>query len=165
MRFVRFFALSLVLVLCSFTLHKYYMSMAHVKYVPAQESIQITLRIFIDDLQLEINKTNQTNIELATDREPKKIDSIYESYLTQNFQVEINEKTLNHIYIGQEYKDDMAVFYLEILNVKNIEKLKIENNILYHSFPEQENIVKLNINDKNKSFILTKNQSTALINY
>lgn len=165
MRFFQVQILGLALLLCSFSVHKYYMSIAHLKYNVKQEALQITLRIFIDDLQFDLNKKNQNNIELATKREPPNIDSIYENYLKINFNIEVNNKIQNTTFIGKEYTDDMVVCYLEILNIKSIKQLKIENKILYQSFPEQENIVKLNIHNKNKSYILTRNQPVALMNY
>ncbi len=141
------------------------MSVTHIKFVPKQEVLQITMRLFIDDLQFELNTLNKTTIELATDREPKKIDSIYMNYLSNNFSVEVNKLPKNLTFIGKEYDSDMAVFYLEIPKIKEIKNIRIENNILNKSFTDQKNIVKFNINQKQKSFILIKDKLIALINY
>jgi hypothetical protein len=151
--------------LSSFSIHKYYISITHIKHVPKQETIQVILRVFIDDLQEELHQLNQSKIELGTNREPKNIDFIYEEYINDNFSININKKKQNLTYLGKSYTDDMVVFYIEIINVKDIKELKIVNNILYSSFPEQENIVKVNINNQHKSYILYKNHSIALINY
>jgi hypothetical protein len=77
----------------------------------------------------------------------------------------VNEHSKNSSFLGKEYDDDMVVFYLEVLGIQEIEQLRLENTLLLNSFPEQENIVKLNINEEQKSHILTKNRSKALINY
>ncbi|MGB5362571.1 MAG: DUF6702 family protein, partial [Aureibaculum sp.] len=45
--------------------------------------------------------------------------------------------------------------YFEIENIQNLYSIGIQNNMLIEFFPEQKNIVKLNINKKKKSFILT----------
>lgn len=165
MKLVKFASLITIFTMCSFVAHKYYMSVTHIKHVPKQKAVQITQRIFIDDLQLELNTLNNTSIELATDREPQNIDSIYKNYLRSHFTVEINNRPNNYNYIGKEYNDDMVVFYLEIINIKEIKTIKAVNNLLYYSFFDQENIVKLNINEQEKSFILTKNKTEAFIEY
>ena len=146
-------------------MHKFYMSVTHIKYVPKQKALQITMRVFIDDLQLEINDKNNTQIELATDREPKKVDSIYANYISTHFTLEVNLRPKNITFLGKEYDDDMVVFYLEIQKIQEIHQMKLENSVLVHSFSEQENIVKLDINQREKTLILTKNNSNSLLNY
>jgi hypothetical protein len=141
------------------------MSVTHIKYIPKQKALQITMRLFIDDLQFELNNQNNPKIEIATDREPKNIDRIYADYVSNHFNIEVNEHSKNSSFLGKEYDDDMVVFYLEVLGIQEIEQLRLENTLLLNSFPEQENIVKLNINEEQKSHILTKNRSKALINY
>ena len=123
------------------------------------------MRLFIDDLQVELNNQNKSSIELATDREPEQIDSIYANYVSKHFFIEIDKQPKNLTFLGKEYDDDMVVFYIEIPKIKKIEAIKIENSILYSSFSEQENIVKLDINQQQKSHILTKKKPKTFINY
>ena len=142
------------------------MSVAHVNFDKDQKAIQITVRLFIDDLQTALNSVSTTKqIELATDREPATIDSIYNSYLKKKFKIDVNALTKEFDYLGKQYKDDMTVFYLEIPNVSEINTLRIQNNILCDSFSEQENIVKTNINNKQKSHILTKKETIVNLRY
>ena len=165
MKFVRLFCLVTFLNLSSFAIHKYYMSVTHIRYVPKQKAIQITMRLFIDDLQFELNNKSKNSIELATDREPEDIDSTYKAYLSDHFLITVNEQLKRLIYIGKEYDDDMIIIYLEVLNIPPVIQIRVENTLLLRSFPEQENIVKLDINQQQKSHILTKKRSNALINY
>lgn len=141
------------------------MSVSHIVFNENQKAIQITTRLFIDDLQLELNSLKNTNIEIATDREPQNIDSIYINYLKDNFLINVNSIDKQFQYIGKEYGDVMVVFYLEIKNITSINTILVKNNLLCKSFSDQENILKLDINNKNKSIILTKNNSQALVNY
>ena len=141
------------------------MSLTHIYYVQKQKTIQVTLRIFIDDLELELNANKKKNFEIATDREPKKIDSIYLEYIINHLSIEINNHNKGYTFIGKEYENNMAIFYLEIKNIEQISQLKIENNLLLNTFPNQENVLKLNINNHNNSYILTRNTTKAFINY
>lgn len=166
MKRLHFIYLGLFIILSSFALHKFYMSITHVNYVEDNKSVQITIRVFIDDLQTELNlySTNK-NIELATDREPKNIDSLYQNYLNEKFKIQINSSDKYYAYIGKKYDHDMVVFYLEAENILEIKTINIENKILLNSFSEQENIVKTNINQKKTSKILNRNNTSTFLNY
>lgn len=159
------FFLVFIFFLTSFGIHKFYISITQVNYAKNQKSIQITSRVFIDDLQLEINNLSNSNIELATDREPKNIDSIYNAYLNKHLRFKVNKEDVSYNYIGSEYQKDLVIFYLEIENIDSIPQIEIDNRLLIHSIKEQENIVKTNIYKKNKSFILTNNKTKALANF
>lgn len=151
--------------LTSFTIHKFYISITQVNYVEKQQAIQITSRIFIDDLQVAINALSNTNIELASDREPKNITTIYENYLKNHLQFIVNNKEKKFTYIGSEYEKDLVIFYLEIENIDKINSLHVHNRLLTDAFSNQENIVKTKINKIYKSYILTKNKTKALVNF
>ena len=166
MKIVRyFFFLVLTFSLTSFNVHKFYLSITQVNYIEKQNSIQITSRIFVDDLQKEINTISNTNIELSSDREPKNVAEIYKKYLNNHLQFQINKNKISYNYIGSEYEKDLVIFYLEIENIENIKELEINNLLLNNSFKTQENIVKTNIYNSDKSFILTTRNTKALVNF
>lgn len=139
------------------------MSLTQINYSEEQKTLQIVVRIFIDDLETEINTLSQHKIELGTEREPLNIDLIYKNYLKSHlhFHIDKHHKTLE--YIGNEYKNDQVFFYLEVAEIDSIQSLEIQNTVLNNSFKEQENIVKTSIYDKHKSFILTRNNSKAFL--
>lgn len=151
--------------LCAFQVHKFYVSITQIHFNPKNESLEIVTRVFIDDLQAEINDINHTNIELATDREPKNINSIYQKYLQNTLTFSVDDDELEFKYIGSEYENDQVVFYLEIEKIKTFKKLKIENKLLNQLFSEQQNIVKASAFNIDKSDILTPNKTIALINF
>ncbi len=149
----------------SFTLHKYYMSITQINFVEKQHAVQIISRVFIDDLETELNATSSQKIELATNHETKNIDSIYEHYLKEKLNFTINNKASNFNFIGKEYHNNMVVFYLEIPNINNIANFTIQNSLLTTNFQEQENIVKTTIYNKNNSLILTANNPRKSITF
>ena len=72
MKKFRFLFLLLFIPLVSFTVHKYYISLCEIEYVEEQKSIQIKLGLFIDDIELTLNKNHNSELYLATktSREP-----------------------------------------------------------------------------------------------
>jgi hypothetical protein len=55
--------------------------------------------------------------------------------------------------------------YLEIENVEEIKSFEVTNQILFDMFQEQQNIVRTNINSKQKSFMLTTQNDKAQLSY
>ena len=143
--------------------HKFYLSLTQINYSKEQQALQIVLRIFIDDLETEINTLAQERIELGTEREPLDIDRMYKTYLKNHLHFHIDKQPKPFQYIGNEYKNDQVFFYLEVADIDSIQSIEIENTVLNNSFQEQENIVKTSIYDKHKSFVLTRNNSRAFI--
>lgn len=139
------------------------MSLTQINYSEEQQTLQIIVRVFIDDLETEINTLSQDKIELGTEREPLNIDRIYKSYLNSHLHFYIDKHPKPFQYIGNEYKNDQVFFYLEVAEIDSIQSLGIQNTMLHNSFQEQENIVKTSIYDKHKSFILTRNNSKAFL--
>ncbi|WP_139959648.1 DUF6702 family protein [Flavicella sediminum] len=165
MKKLKLIALVIVLFCSSFTVHKYYMSITQINFVAEQKALQITSRVFIDDLQTELNDRLKTEIELATEREPKNIGKIYQDYLSKNLAFIVNDSLVPFQYIGSEYQNDQVVFYLEVTAISNLKKIEISNQLLTQTFDEQNNIVKVNAFNKNKSFILDNRNSKCLIKF
>ena len=146
----------LLIPLFAFTTHKYYISSTKIEYKKESKTIQITMRFFIDDLQESINSTYSKNIELALPNEPEEIDSLIINYVSKKLEVTINSNKKAYSFLGKEYNNDEIYIYLEIENVEFIKAIEIKNSMLMEIFPEQQNIIKLYINNAKKTFLLTK---------
>ena len=146
----------ILLPLFAFTMHKYYLSSTKIEYKKESKTIQITMRFFIDDLQETINRTYNKKFELALPNEPEEIDSLINNYISKKLDVIINTNKKAHSFLVKEYNNDEIYLYLEIENVEYINSIEIKNNTLMEIFPEQQNIIKLYINDLKKTFLLTK---------
>ena len=60
----------LLIPLFAFTAHKYYVSSTKIEFKKESKTVQITMRIFIDDLQETINSSFSKDFELALPNEP-----------------------------------------------------------------------------------------------
>ena len=165
MKFHKYLVLVLILPFFAFTIHKYYISLCEIEYVESQHSLQITIGMFIDDLEVTLNKNHQLKLEINTDQENEKIDKFYASYLTDNFKIVLNDIVQKHNYIGKEYDDDIVRFYLEIVDIKALNSLEITNTSLFKDFEDQQNIIKIKVNDFHKTFYLNKKNDKGLLKF
>lgn len=152
-------------VLAFTTAHKYYVSVTQIEYVKEKKSVQIISRIFIDDFEKLLRERYDPNVTLSSENEPAKVDFYIEKYLGEKFQVKINGSRATVNFIGKEYEADIVYCYLEIENVASISSFEVTNQVLFDLYSEQQNIVRTNINDKNKSFILIKENDKGLLNF
>lgn len=158
--------LILILPLFAFTaMHKYYISVTQIDYFPKKQSVQITSRIFIDDLEKLLRERYDETITLSSGAQEQVTDNYIEKYLLESIKIKINGKEARIVFIGKEYDVDMVKCYLEIEKVKKIESIEIRNEVFFDLFDDQQNIVKTKIHSKLKSFLLSRNNKSAMLNF
>lgn len=144
-------------------LHKYYISNTQIEYVKEKKSVQIITRLFTDDFENVLKERYDDN--LIIDEDTELVDAYVERYLLEKFKIKIDGKEQKIAFIGKVVDVGIVKCYLEVEGVKSIDAFEITNQTLFDLFSEQQNIVKLNINKKKKSFILTKEKDKAMLNF
>jgi hypothetical protein len=165
MKFKKYLLLLLLIPLVSITLHKYYISLCEIEYIEEQQSVQITLGLFIDDIEFTLNKDYNARLNIDTKSEVDSIDSYFKKYLNEHFKININGQQKLYEYIGKEYDDDIVRFYLEIGNINVIKSIEVLNTNLFRDFEDQQNIIKIHANKKHKTFYLKKNNDKGLLKF
>ena len=158
-------ACSFLLISLAFTTHKYYLSLTQIEYNKNQKSLEVIINVFMDDIELAINKEYAIDLNLTTKDELKDADVYFHNYLTKNLTFTIDNDIVTHNYIGKEYEGDLVYFYLEIAVKENPKSLEVFNTILLTYFEQQQNIVKFKNDSKRQSKILSKNTNKALLNF
>lgn len=165
MRFLKVVILFLfVFTVSSFSLeHKYYISNTQIEYAKDKASVQIISRLFIDDFEDVLKERYDES--LTFDDTQSNIDFYVDKYLSEKLRIKIDnsEKSMN--YIGKEIEAGIVKCYLEIQDVSQIETIEVSNETLFDLYATQQNITKLNINSDRKSFILTKQNAKAVLNF
>lgn len=148
------------------TAHKFYVSVTNVGYSEKDDALQITTRIFIDDLEAVLLERYDFQSKLATENESELADEYLEKYLRKKFQVQINGENRTYDLIGRKYDNDVCIFYIEVpeVNYPTVKSIEIQNEILTDLFDEQQNIVHFKIKGKKKSFVLLKSDTKGMLN-
>lgn len=157
--------LVLVLPMLSFSVHKYYVSLCEVEYLPEREVMQIAIGLFIDDIELTLNKDYDKRLNLGTELESENIDELYIKYLHEHFRLVLNETPTPYTFIGKKYDNDIVRFYLEVPNLKELNTFEVYNRCLIRDFDEQLNIIKLKVKKYHKTFYLSKKNDKALLKF
>ena len=76
------------------------------------------------------------------------------------FSIWINDKQNELVFVGKEIENDETLYlYFSSNAPKKLDKVKIINNILIKTFPEQENITYFNSGSIKKDYIFKKHSS------
>jgi hypothetical protein len=161
----KFFLILFIIPLFGFGLHKYYISLTKIDYIKEKEEVQITMRFFIDDVERVLNNRFKKEFELDTENELEKTDNYLSLYIRQKFTIQINDQDINYTFLGKEYDNDIMYIYLDITDIKEITSIEVINRMLFEEFPEQQNYIKLNINNTKKTFILIKDSDKEMLKF
>ena len=157
----KIFILLFILPLFSFSVHKYYISLTEIEYKEKTQSVQMIMNVFIDDIETAINKDYNVDLQLTTKDEFKKVDELFLNYLQKHFKIKVNNNDVTYNFIGKEYDGDIVYFYLEVENIKILNSIEIQNDVLVNHFPEQQNLIKT----AHKSLFLDKKNDKGLLNF
>ncbi len=145
--------------------HKFYLSVTQVNYSEKEYSLQITSRLFIDDLNSLMLERYSIDAHFETkDQHPLAMQYIKE-YFQKKFQLKVNGKALEYQILGQKRDTDKVVFFIEATGVylTDIQELEVYNALLTDLFDKQQNVVHLKINNQKKSFLLMKDKPSGLL--
>lgn len=130
--------------------HPLYVSFTKVDYNVKTQTIQISSRIFFEDLNNAVNQESKTKFDI-TKSSDKKNQALVTNYLKKHLKVTINGQTLLASYLGYEIQGDVAWYYQEIKHISKVQKVSVFNNMLYQLHADQINLVELNINEESKT--------------
>ena len=145
--------------------HKFYLSVTQVNYSEKEHSLQMTSRLFIDDLNSLMLERYSIDAHFETkDQHPLAMQYL-EVYFQKKFKLFINGKALEYQILGQKRDTDVVVFFIEAKDVylNDIYELEVYNALLTDLFDEQQNVVHLKINNQKKSFLLMKDKPSGLL--
>jgi hypothetical protein len=144
-------------------LHRFYTAIYQINYVAEKKMIQITTRIFADDLNDALKNQYHKNTFLGTEKETPEDIVLMKKYLSENFKLTVNGKPQDMNYLSDEVEDNVFICYLNIKDVSKIYSLAIENSILIEIHPEQQNIIQFNNNGTKKSLLLSSETTKGML--
>jgi hypothetical protein len=151
----------LLALLCSWFIHKFYLSLTEIRYNPDTERIEVSMRIFPDDLDRALMDKTGINTMLATELEPPGADSLLMEYLLESFQIIVNGKTVALNYLGKEPEADAIWCYLESEQINQPVTIMVTQALLTETFEEQVNIVQVYQGKWNKGLLLNRQEQSG----
>lgn len=136
-------------------LHPLHVSVCEANFNSNQKIFEFSQRIFLDDLELTLNKENNSSLDLTHPKDKMQLDSIIKKYIFQRVRFGIDNKKINLHYIGHEVEEGVYWIYFETPPVKNeINEIEFTNTVLFDYYDDQSTIIQIKIGDKTRSYRL-----------
>ncbi len=136
--------------------HEFHLSKCDIDYSKEESTLQISISIFIDDLEMTLKEQGHDSLKICTQSEAPHAESLIFGYIQEHLVIEVDGKPAQLTWVGKEVSEDLAAVwsYLQIDNVDPKESIAVTNDILMASFDDQQNVVKLTMDKHRKSFFL-----------
>ncbi len=157
-------ALLFLLVTGAWLMHEFYVSLTELRHNPVSEMLEVSMRIFPDDMDRALLEKSGIQTELATETEHPRADSLLREYLLDHLKVEINQQEIQLNYLGKETEGNAIWCYLESAPVSDPEHIRIENTLLLFTFPDQVNIIQVYVGKWNKGLLLNRDNPSGNLN-
>jgi len=132
-------------------IHPFYVSVTEVTHNAKNQSIEVSCRMFNDDLEKAINKYYNAHQDIVKPVDKAKLNQFISDYIKKHLQIKADGKLLQLNYLGYEIQEDAAWCYLEVKGITTVKKIDIHNDLLYDEHPEQSNMIHVTIKGERKS--------------
>lgn len=149
----------------SFSMHKFYVSVTQINFVQEKKSIQITSRIFVDDLNNTLEKKYKKKFYIGSSKESAEEIDLLKKYLKDNFSIKVNSKHKEIIFLDKEMEDDVLICYFVIKEIPKVTSMEIKNTLLFDFLPEQQHIIHSQVTGTKQSALLTFENTSELLKY
>jgi hypothetical protein len=151
--------------LMSFTAHKFYVSIYQIDYAPEKKMLQITARIFIDDLNEALLKKYKQKTFLGEKNESDADIALMKKYVLEDFSLKVNgqPKTIN--YLSREFENNVIICYFNVKDATKIKTMEIRNKTLFEFFPDQQNIIQANVFGHKQNLLLTADNPGGVLKW
>jgi len=138
-------------------LHPIHLSVTEITFSEKDKALQIASRIFIDDLELTLQREfKDEELNLLTPENGKTTDEMVSAYMLKHLKVKVDSKAQVLKYLGHEIEDVAIVCYIEIPNIKKFKNIEVMNNVIMETHSDQSNLVHVTHREKVKSARLVK---------
>lgn len=135
--------------------HPFHVSITTFQVNPVSNNVEITLKLFTDDLEGAIGYEGLPPLHLGSKKEYQKSDSLIYRYINYNVKLLLNNTKPTLKWVGKEIEHDITWCYLEIENDGKIETVSITNSLFIANYIDQLNI----------SHFYIGNQTETLMHY
>ena len=131
--------------------HPFYVSVTEIKQNPANHSIEISCRMFYDDLEKALEKQYHVQLDIVKPKDKAQINKLINDYVKKHLIIRADGKPLNLSFLGYEIQEDGAWTYFEVKGIQAVKEVQVHDDLLYEQHPEQINMMHVIINNQRKS--------------
>ena len=143
----------------------FYVSITRVKSDLSRTVLDISVRIFTDDLEEAILADQTRRLSLLRAKKKLNREDFVKDYIESRLAFQINGTPRDLIYIDMVDELDATSVLLQINNVNKINTIEVENSILIDLFDTQANIMRFEVENQKKYINLSKRITNGTVQF
>lgn len=144
-------------------LHAFHTSLTEIQYNAKEKSLEISIRMFTDDLETALTKANNGQKVMVGGKNDNS-DAILNKYVQQHFAILVSQKQKRAMTVlGKETEGDATWVYVEIPNAQDFKGNILYNNIMQELFDDQTNLVNFLQPNGKKTYVFNAKTKIAEI--
>lgn len=124
-----------------FSWHPFYVSVTEIEHVKAKNEVQVSCRIFADDLEAVLRKESKLPLDIIHPASRPKMDSLISGYIARHLLINVDGKTLKLTYLGYKMEEEAAWCFLTAQATGPFKQVNVKDDILYSEHPNQINMI------------------------
>lgn len=163
MQFIfQLFAITSFLFHLTGNMHEFHMSKGQLVYDVQEKAWQLSLHLYVDDLEESMKNTGIDIKNIATDKEPVETDSLIQVYLNKHFVLKNDDVTLPFTVLGKENGDELLGLwiYAEIENSELPQNISLDQKLMIETFSDQQNMLQLKVGQFKEVILFNKKKTS-----
>ena len=140
--------------------HPFYVSICQVKFNSETSLLEVSLKIFTDDLIKGLENAGHRNLYIGEEKEDAKTDVYLFDYIKSKLQFTVNGKKEDYRFLGKEIDEAVVWSYFEIPGITDFESINVQCSLLLELYDTQNNIIQVE-KDKEIKNLLLNNKNTV----
>ncbi|TXH20437.1 MAG: hypothetical protein E6Q95_05740 [Chitinophagaceae bacterium] len=146
--------------------HPYHVSATEIEFNPKNSTLEISIKIFIDDFENVLKKNYRQKIDLHKAELRSNMDQLIADYVNKHLFVISKNKKYNTQLFGWETNQEAIIIYASaIAPVFDKTNIEVVNTVLFDLFDDQMNIVHFFVDGKRISEKLSIQKPRIKLSY
>jgi hypothetical protein len=147
-------------------LHPIHVSVSEINYSEKDKALQITSRIFIDDLELAVREQRkEPELDITAPKGTLTTNQLVIDYMKEHFKVKVDGRPAKLNFLAVETEDIAFICYIEIENVKKVKALEILNDVITEVHEDQSNLIHVTYKGPIKSARLMRDKPSEVFKF
>ena len=122
--------------------HPFFVSMTEIVFHEKEQEIQVSVRIFTDDLEKALSKDCHCKIDFTNISDTTKLRKHLQNYLIKALKISTNGNPKKFDFLGFEREEESIWSYLSAPQKEKIQSMEVDNSSLYQTQQKQNNVVR-----------------------
>ena len=145
--------------LFAFVIHPIHVSVCDVEYDEGAQRLEMTMRTFTDDLEMQIRKeTGKSSMDILNPPAPFTSDQLFREYFERHLKFSVDGKEVAFKFIGHEVEAGSVYSYLMITGLTDVTEISVFNDVLLDTFDDQVNLIHVKVRDDTHTMMFRKGQ-------